>query len=70
MVIDQIMTHEEILILNRTHVMTQHLDQGAILWVIEVSEAKKQLQQGTVLFPPSFILTFFDLFDVDQLGNP
>ena len=64
------MTREEIIILNQIHVMTQHLDQGAILWVIEVSEAKKQLQQGTVLFPPSFILTFFDLLDVDQLGNP
>ena len=70
MAIDQIMTREAILILNQIHVMTQHLDQGAIPWVIEVSEAKKQLQQGTVFFPPSFILTFFDLFDVDQLGNP
>ena len=58
MAIDQIMTREEILILNQIHVMTQHLDQGAIPWVIEVSEAKKQLQQGTVLFPSSFILTF------------
>ena len=63
------MTREEILILNQIHDMTQHLDQGAIPWVIEVSEAKKQLQQGTVLFPPSSILTFFDPFDVAQLGN-
>ena len=42
------MIREEILILNRIHDMTQHLDLGAIPWVIEVSEAKKQLQQGTV----------------------
>lgn len=54
------MTREEILILNQIPDMTQHLDQGAIPWVIEVSEAKKQLQQGTVLFTPSSILTFFD----------
>ena len=62
------MTREEILILNQIPDMTQHLDQGAIPWVIEVSEAKKQLQQGTVLFTPSSILTFFGLFDVAQLG--
>ena len=42
------MIREEILILNRIHDMTQHLDLGAIPWVIEVSAAKKQLQQGTV----------------------
>ena len=50
------MTREEILILNRIHDMTQHLDLGAIPWVIEVSEAKKQLQQGAVPFLTSFSL--------------
>ena len=41
------MIRGDILISNQIHVMTQHLDQGAIPWDIEVSEAKKQLQQGT-----------------------
>ena len=63
------MIREEILILNRIHDMTQHLDLGAIPWVIEVSAAKKQLQQGTVISPTVGTRVVHGLSEIGYLAN-